>query len=111
MWRGIHSLMIQVCPHCGYQLQHILKDGLTNCVHCNQVFDSSDLNQLLSAAWHIRRQNWSLEQLKWHLKMDDALAILVYTFVADHGYTHEEFLKLLKKLGVAHKSYIKYDNE
>lgn len=35
-------------------------------------------------------------------------AILVSTFVGDHGYTHDEFQKLLKKLGVAQKAYINY---
>lgn len=100
--------MIQVCPHCGFELLHSLTDGLTNCSHCTQVFDSSDLNQLLAAAWQVRRQHLSLEQLKWHTKLDQDLSILVYTYVVEYGYSHEDFHKLLKRLGVAHKSYINY---
>lgn len=100
--------MIQVCPNCGHSLQRQLTDGMTHCGHCNQVFDSSDYNKLLSAAWQVRRENLSLEQMKWQLKMDEDLSILVHTFVHDCGYTHEEFCKLLKKLGVARKAYLDY---
>lgn len=88
-----------------------MTDGLTNCAHCERVFDSSELNQLLSAAWQVRRHHWTQSQLEWHTKLDPSLAILVYTFVHDHSYSHDEFTKLLKRLGVAHKSYIKYTDE
>jgi len=100
--------MIHVCPNCGHALHRELNDGLTHCSHCNQLFDSSDFNKLLSAAWQVRREHLTLEQVKWQLKLGDDLSILVYTFVNDYGYTHEEFIKLLKKLGVAHKAYIDY---
>lgn len=50
----------------------------------------------------------TLEQVKWQLKLGDDLSILVHTFVNDYGYTHDEFIKLLKKLGVAHKAYIDF---
>lgn len=101
--------MIHVCPNCGYSLPHQLTDGLTHCCHCNQVFDSSDYNMLLSAAWQVRRENMNLEKMKWLLKLDEDLCIFVQTFVCDYGYTHEDFSKLLKKLGVANKSYIIHD--
>jgi hypothetical protein len=39
---------------------------------------------------------------------DEDLAVLVYSFVNDHEYTHDEFIKALKKFGIAHKSYIDY---
>jgi hypothetical protein len=103
--------MMQACPFCGHHLQEALTDGLTNCAHCDRVFDSSEFNQLLAAAWQLRRQHWTLPQLEWHLKLDPALAILVYTFVHDHSYSHDEFSKLLKRLGVANKSYINYDEQ
>jgi hypothetical protein len=108
---GIDNLMMQACPFCGHHLQEALTDGLTNCAHCDRVFDSSEFNQLLAAAWQLRRQHWTLPQLEWHLKLDPALAILVYTFVHDHSYSHDEFSKLLKRLGVANKSYINYDEQ
>jgi hypothetical protein len=98
--------MIQVCPNCGTSLPEELSDGLTHCGHCNQILDSSDYNQLLSAAWQVRRERLSLEQLKWQLKLGDDFAILVYTFIAEYQYNHEDFMRLLKKLGVSKKVYL-----
>lgn len=97
-----------VCPNCGYTLQIELKDGITHCDHCNQVFDSSDYNCLLSAAWQIRKENLSLEQIKWQLKLDNDFSILVHTFISEYAYSQADFIKLLKKLGVANKSYKSY---
>lgn len=104
----INTLMIQVCPTCGHELSEQLKDGLTHCSHCNHIIDSSDLNKLLSAAWQVRKSHWSLEQLKANARLDDEFAILVYTFVAENSYSQEEFSRLLKRLGVANKSYVNY---
>jgi len=104
----INNAMIHVCPNCGYSLECQLSDGLTHCGHCKQVFDSSDYNKLLSAAWQVRRENICIERMKWQTKLDDDLCLFVYLFVHDYEYTHEDFAKLLKKLGVAHKSYIDY---
>jgi len=101
-------IMIQACPNCGHALQRELKDGLTHCSHCNQVFDSRNFNRLLSAAWQIRREHLSLEQLKWQCKLGDDYSILIYTFVSDYGYAHDELIKLLRKLGVANKAYIDF---
>jgi uncharacterized membrane protein YvbJ len=100
--------MIQVCPNCGHTLQKQLNDGLTNCSHCNQIFDSSNYNRLLAAAWQTRKENLSLEQIKWQLKLGDDFSILVYTFVVEYEYSHDEFIHLLKKLGVANKAYIEF---
>ena len=109
VFMSINMSMIQVCPNCGHALQRGLSDGLTHCSHCNQVFDSSDYNRLLSAAWQIRKEHLSLEQVKWQLNLGDDFSILVFSFVNDHGYSHEEFMKVLKKLGVANKAYISLD--
>lgn len=102
--------MLKLCPHCGDHLQIELQDGLADCGRCKRVFDSSDFNQLLSAAWCVRRQKISLEQLQSELKLDQDLSILVYTYVEEHCYGHEEFLALLKKLGVSNKAYLKYSD-
>ena len=99
--------MMKTCPHCGYDLEHELKDGLANCSHCNQVFDSSDYNKLLSASWQIRKKNVTIDHVRWMIG-DEDLAVLVYSFVNDHEYTHDGFIKALKKFGIAHKSYIDY---
>jgi hypothetical protein len=100
--------MIHVCPHCGHDLMRALNDGLTHCFHCNQVFDSSDYNKLLSAAWQVRKEHLSLEKLKHIVKLSDDEAILVSTFVGDYGYSHDDFIRLLRKFGVSHKAYIDY---
>lgn len=100
--------MIYVCPNCGHSLHRQLNDGLAHCSHCNRIFDSSDFNRLLAAAWLVRRENLDVEQTIFRTRLSEDEAILVCTFVGDHGYTHEEFIRVLKKLGVAHKSYIDY---
>ena len=100
--------MINLCPNCGHELPHELNDGLTHCLHCNHLIDSSDFNKLLSAAWQTKKENLSLEQIKWNTKLDDDLSILVYTYIQEQGYSHEDFIRLLKKLGVANKSYLTY---
>lgn len=101
--------MIQTCPYCGQELQQQLMDGLTSCVNCNQVFDSSDFAQLLSAGWLVRKNHYTHEQLKWHTKLDEDMIILVMSFVGENSYSHQDFLRVLKKLGVANKSYIKFE--
>lgn len=100
--------MLKNCPHCGCELQIELKDGLADCARCKRVFDSSDFNQLLAAAWQVRKNKTSVDQLQSQLNLDSDFSILVYTFVEEHCYGHEEFFALLKKLGVANKSYVKY---
>lgn len=101
--------MIVVCPHCGFELPNKLNDGLIQCCHCNQLVESSDLHKLLSAAWLVRKNHFTIEQLKWHTQLDDEFAVLVYTYVHDCSYSHADFLTLLKRLGVANKSYINFE--
>lgn len=93
--------MIQHCPHCGTSLPQQLKSGLSHCSHCNQVFDTSDYNVLLAAAWQIRKGNFSFERLKWELKLDDEFLIFAFAFVADHGYNHDEFIRLLNRFNIS----------
>jgi len=54
------------------------------------------------------RHGMTVEQLKFIAHLPEDEAILVNAFVGDNSYSHEEFQKLLKKLGVAQKSYINY---
>lgn len=97
--------MIHVCPNCGVQLIHPLKDGLTHCSHCNYRIESSEFNKLLSASWLLRKKNMSIEQLKWLTNLSDDYCLFVYTFVVENEYSHDSFLKFLKSLGVNEKSY------
>lgn len=101
--------MIQVCPRCGHDLPEALANGLTHCCHCGSVFDSSVLNTLLSAAWLVRKNRYTIDQLRINSKIDEGMAILVSAFVGDNGYSHEEFYKFLTKIGVASKSYMSVD--
>jgi hypothetical protein len=100
--------MIKVCPFCGHDLPKELSDGLTSCSNCNQVFDSSDFNQLLAAGWLARKNHFSIEQLRWHTKLDEDFLILVSSYVSENEYSHQDFQRVLKKLGVANKSYISF---
>jgi hypothetical protein len=97
--------MIYNCPNCGFLLSIELNDGISHCSHCNCVFDSSLTNQLLSAAWFIRKKNVSLEQSIELLKIDSDLINFVYSIIKDCEYTHEEFCRLLNKLNIPKKSY------
>lgn len=100
----VYKLMIYVCPFCGRQLSRELVDGITACCHCNRVFDSSVFNRLLAAA-HVARQNSQIgiEQLKFNAKLSDDEALLVYTFVVENSYSHDEFQRALRSLGVQNK--------
>lgn len=78
-----------------------LIDGLASCAKCRRVFDSSLPNRLLAASWLIRQQDvHSLEQLISDTKLPEHEAILVYSFVADNLYSHDEFLRVLRLFGL-----------
>lgn len=89
--------MINVCPNCGYSLQKELSDGISHCKHCNKVFDSNIFNEFLAAAWQLRKQEITVEQLEWQTRLDKDLVSFVHYFVSVLGYSHDEFLALLKK--------------
>ncbi len=94
--------MIRCCPFCGFDLNVQLIDGITACVHCNRIFDSSVYNKLLAGFWIIKNdQHISLEKFKFQSGLNAAEAILVYTFVSDHLYSFDEFQKALRDLGIS----------
>jgi len=96
--------MIYVCPFCGHQLNRELVDGITACGHCNRVFDSCVYNKLLSGYWTIKHEpNIDLERFKFHSGLDEAEALLVYSFVAENCYSFDEFQKALRQLGIPSK--------
>lgn len=57
-------------------------------------------NRLLSAAWFARHHSCDPEQLEHQLKLTEAEALFVYTFVYESNYSHDEFLKVLKHFGI-----------
>jgi hypothetical protein len=95
--------MIEYCPFCGHSLLRPLKDGIATCTHCSRVFDSCPFNRLLSAGWLMRKKGYdSVEELE-RAGIDPDEAILVNGFVGENGFSHEEFFKVLRKLGVSEK--------
>jgi len=93
--------MINTCPHCGKSIPERLVDGLASCPHCNRVFDSSLHNRLLSASWLCRNYNYhGVAELISDTKLPEHEAILVYSFVGENLYSHDEFQKVLKLFGI-----------
>jgi hypothetical protein len=88
-----------MCPYCGHQLVRPLSDGMSSCVNCCRVFDSSRKNFLLATAWLVRRKHINDPDFltnNYHVPEDDAKFVIQY--VADGCYSHEEFLALINQL-------------
>lgn len=94
--------MLNRCPHCGLELSKPLKDGLSSCVRCNAVFESSRRNKLLSGAWDIIRSRHpvSLDRFKFETKLKEYEAIFVYSYIGEHGFCMDEFRQVLNDLGI-----------
>lgn len=84
------------CPYCGHILEQPLLDGISTCSNCNRIFDSSDHNRILSAAWHARRTCVTLEDLERFDYLTGDQIKFIEDYVVDSGYTHDELLKFLK---------------
>ncbi len=97
----IYKVMMTACPHCGFSIDG-LRDGIASCSHCNRVFDSSLSNRLLSTSWLIRQHKYhGIDQLMSDTKIPEHEAIMVYSFVGESGYSHDEFISVLKQLGIS----------
>lgn len=84
------------CPHCGRYLKRPLKDGLSSCLLCNAIFESTYKNKLLSGAWEIiRGGDYGLDRFKFLSKLEDAEAEFVYNLIADQQYSIDEFRKAI----------------
>jgi hypothetical protein len=62
------------------------------------------LNELLSAAWDARKNDLSAEAIQWQTKLDKDFSNLVYYFICVLGYSHDEFLNLMRKFHLINKS-------
>jgi hypothetical protein len=89
--------MITVCPNCGFRLSKELANGLSQCNNCNKIFETSFLNELLSASWEARKNDLYVDTLGWKTKLDKDIVDFVHYFVCVKGYSHDEFLALIKK--------------
>jgi hypothetical protein len=94
--------MIKLCPFCGYKLSSMLmlvNDGITTCDNCNRVFDSSIYHRLLSAAWMVRRWHVEdVESLKQRFGFSEAESNLLYKYVIENRYSHDDFIKVLDEI-------------
>lgn len=89
------------CPHCGHDLPHPIVHGISSCNNCNRVFDSSPFNLFLGTAWLVRKRHIDDEDILIHqYGYDPWIAEVVVNYVSEFGYNHEEFVKMLKEMGV-----------
>lgn len=88
--------MINYCPFCGHNLPVAIVHGITSCNNCKRVFDSSQFNKLLSAAWLVRKRNIDSEEYLVQFGYTKEEADLLIKFVYEGCYSHEEFRDLLK---------------
>jgi len=84
------------CPFCGHSLQQRLYDGISSCSNCCRIFDSSQKNRLLSAAWCIRHLNLETKDLLNYNQLTSVELEFLEKYVFDKGYSHDELLKVLK---------------
>lgn len=50
--------MINLCPFCGSWIKPRLLDGITTCSDCDRIFDCSEKNRFLAAAWACKKQHF-----------------------------------------------------
>lgn len=91
--------MIKLCPYCGFKLKPPLRDGIKGCDNCLRVFDCSCYHKLLSASWLYK--NWHIDicTIREQCELNDCETALVEKYVVDRGFTHDDLLKVFKKLG------------
>jgi hypothetical protein len=86
------------CPYCGHNLPLPIIRGIASCNNCNRVFDSSPINRLLSVAWLVRRRHIQCRDLLvYQFGCTPDEADLVEEYVIEGGYSHEDFLEILRE--------------
>ena len=94
-----YILLMNYCPYCGQSLDMPLLNGISTCNRCKRVFDTSDRNRLLSAAWLVRREHtYNIEIVEFRTDLSPQELSLIYEYVIDLGYCHDDFLKILDSL-------------
>jgi len=83
------------CPFCGHILDAPLANGISSCSNCNRLFDSSINNRLLSAAWHVRRRNVTLDELQHFDFLTQDQIEFIEDYVIEAGYTHDELIRFI----------------
>ena len=68
------------------------------CEQCRAFFEANDTNKLLSAAWELRKSHHlGLDAFKFRSGLDDTESQFVYHYISELGYSHDEFLKIVKE--------------
>lgn len=88
--------MIYLCPHCGRPLGRTLREGLTTCENCWQVFEATYQNTVMAAAWVAKREKvWDPELLEIKCGISSTDAVRIVEYITEKAYSHEEFIKLM----------------
>lgn len=92
---------MHLCPFCGHELEHVVKEGIGSCCNCKRVFDNNPFARLLSAGWMVRKEHLTeTKRLKAHgFKEDEALVAIMFCY--DNSYSHEEYVKALENIGIS----------
>lgn len=97
----INTVMIHYCPYCGHDLKKPVLYGISSCNNCYRVFDSNLFHKILSAAWMARKRHLSsADQFVQQWGDDPYITAIINEFVIDGCCNHEEFLQVLKELGI-----------
>lgn len=99
-WETYISSMIWCCPFCGFKLKKPVLHGISSCTNCCRVFDTSDTNRLLSAAWLVKRDNICSEEALMQYGFSHAESKFVIEAIVDSCLLPEELAKLLKENGI-----------
>jgi hypothetical protein len=91
--------MIWTCPYCGFGLKKPVLHGLSSCCNCCRVFESSDINKLLSASWLVRKNHITSEEVLMHYGFTYDESKFVIEAVIDNCFSHEDFSEMLNKHG------------
>ena len=88
--------MIVICPYCSTDLNRPLNDGICYCSHCNHTITANIKTKLLSLFKYINKSNnLNIDKIKFETRSEIDEVLFAYSFAIDHGYTNEEFAKLL----------------
>ena len=90
--------MIWTCPFCGFALKKPVLHGISSCTNCCRVFDTSAVNRLLSAAWLVKRNNITSEEVltQYGFSMDESKFVI--EAIIDSCLLPDELAKILHEM-------------
>lgn len=88
--------MLIRCPYCGSDLDRPIQFGIKSCKNCTSLFETTPENELLAAAWELKKSKIGIEQLMHRTKLSLDKANFVHNYIIEQGYSHDDFFKLVK---------------